>query len=201
MGDESERIEKLVIKLQNPKANERYEACEWLRAAPAISSDAIDALRGALSDPNEDVADAAKRALAIHLTPSPSPEREELKIIPMTGMPISHNTPSREVRSQNFIAAPQMPSGSPNTPEYIFNLEKRIMILESELHRNSKEISELYSLFDTALNRIPESNLISNDYLKRSFAVWGHYFVAQLIISIPFICLYLLFIGLMINNQ
>jgi hypothetical protein len=42
---------------------------------------------------------------------------------------------------------------------------------------------------------LPKSWLFSDSFLKRAFAVWGHYFVANLIISVPFIILMLVFMG------
>ena len=58
-------------------------------------------------------------------------------------------------------------------------LEERIQILE----KNSA-FSE----------NLPKTSLLSNSFLKRSFAVLGHYFVSSLIIIIP---LYILMILLM----
>ncbi|MFW5888121.1 MAG: hypothetical protein ACOCVY_00190 [Patescibacteria group bacterium] len=37
---------------------------------------------------------------------------------------------------------------------------------------------------ETNKNQLPDSWLYSQSFLKRAFAVWGHYFVAQLLISI-----------------
>lgn len=31
--------------------------------------------------------------------------------------------------------------------------------------------------------RVPDTGIISNNFLKRAFVVWGHYFVANLIIG------------------
>jgi len=33
--------------------------------------------------------------------------------------------------------------------------------------------------------RLPDSNIINRKFLSRAFAVWGHYFVTQLIIVVP----------------
>ena len=40
---------------------------------------------------------------------------------------------------------------------------------------------------------LPNTALISPSFLSRAFAVWGHYFVAQLLIAIPIYVLILLF--------
>jgi len=49
-----------------------------------------------------------------------------------------------------------------NDPEYVAYLEQRILALEA---------------------RLPQTKLVSPSFLSRAFAVWGHYFVAQLIIG------------------
>ena len=62
-------------------------------------------------------------------------------------------------------------------------LQQKVQTLEAKL-------AELESAGDTAL---PKTALLSPNYLARAFAVWGHYFVANLIIglaiSIPLLCL------------
>lgn len=59
-------IQKWINQLQSENPNKRYEACEELRVAPSIPEEAISALRKATKDPNQDVSDAAHRAIAIH---------------------------------------------------------------------------------------------------------------------------------------
>jgi streptogramin lyase len=71
MADES----RLLKKLRSGRAPARYDACEELRVARGVSADAIAALEGTLGDADPLVADAAKRALAIHVPPrSPTAE-------------------------------------------------------------------------------------------------------------------------------
>lgn len=55
------------MQLQSENPNKRFEACEELRVAPSITDEALDALRELRNDPNDDVADAAQRALAMHI--------------------------------------------------------------------------------------------------------------------------------------
>jgi len=76
--NEKEYIEDLLKMLQSPKADKRYEACERLRGVPEITPEAIKALQEAVNDPNKEVVDAARRALAVQLTPEP----------PSTGSPM-----------------------------------------------------------------------------------------------------------------
>ena len=90
-------------------------------------------------------------------------------------------------------------NGSPNTPEYIFALEKRIMYLEVELKRLSIENNEIKKLsrdIEEVEELIPNSNLMSENFFTRAFAVWGHYFVAQLFLGIILFGLYLILIAL-----
>lgn len=39
---------------------------------------------------------------------------------------------------------------------------------------------------------LPQTNLLSHSFISRAFTVWGHYFVAQLIISAGVLVIYLL---------
>ncbi len=57
-----------------------------------------------------------------------------------------------------YPASPQR-----NDPQYIAYLEQRIVALEA---------------------RLPETKVIAQGFLARAFAIWGHYFVAQLLISL-----------------
>ncbi|MGB3543648.1 hypothetical protein [Rubrivirga sp.] len=43
------------------------------------------------------------------------------------------------------------------------------------------------------LNGVPDSMLFSDSFLRRAFAVLGHYFVASLIVALPFYLL--IFLG------
>jgi len=43
--------------------------------------------------------------------------------------------------------------------------------------------------------RMPRTNVISETFLKRAFAVWGHSFVASLIIAVPFYVLMFLILS------
>jgi hypothetical protein len=58
---------------------------------------------------------------------------------------------------------PQPVPAQRNDPQYVAYLEQRIAALEA---------------------RLPQTKLVSPSFMSRAFAVWGHYFVAQLIISI-----------------
>jgi hypothetical protein len=59
-------------------------------------------------------------------------------------------------------AYPQQSAAQRNDPQYISYLEQRIAALEA---------------------RLPNTKLVAPGFMSRAFAVWGHYFVAQFIIS------------------
>ena len=60
-------INQLLRQLKSKNSDDRYDACEQLRIwKESLPQEAIDALGIAATDSNTDVADAAKRALALH---------------------------------------------------------------------------------------------------------------------------------------
>ena len=59
-------IQKWINQLKDDNPNKRYEACVELGIAPSITDEALDALREVTNDPNDDVADAAQRALNLN---------------------------------------------------------------------------------------------------------------------------------------
>ena len=79
------------------------------------------------------------------------------------------------------------------TPE-MFSLYSAIMNLSEQAKEQQKHIVELEQKFmELQQNHvIPESNLFHESYLKRAFAIFGHWIVAYLIIAIPLMILALL---------
>lgn len=61
-------------------------------------------------------------------------------------------------------------------------LQSRVEKLERQLQINSIDIEGISK-------RVPDSNIISPNFLKRAFTVWGHYVVAGFIIAIPMFCI------------
>jgi hypothetical protein len=61
-----DHIYRQLERLQSPKKNTRYDACEELRVASRLPPEAIAALQLVSNDPYTDVADAANRALLAH---------------------------------------------------------------------------------------------------------------------------------------
>jgi hypothetical protein len=66
MTKENARRGSLLKMLESNNPNKRYDACEQLRVTASIPEDALVALSRATQDSNPDVADAAKRAVALH---------------------------------------------------------------------------------------------------------------------------------------
>jgi hypothetical protein len=58
-----ENLDFILRQLEDSNATIRFNACEQLRQMPALSADAIFALKRALNDPNAHVTQAAQRAL------------------------------------------------------------------------------------------------------------------------------------------
>jgi hypothetical protein len=78
---------------------------------------------------------------------------------------------------------------------YLTNQEKRIRDLEranaeliSEIKKRFIQKDELSAIISEST---PRTGLFSDSFLKRSFTVWGHCFIAQLLISIPIFIVYL----------
>jgi hypothetical protein len=171
-------FKRLLQMLDSPSASKRYEACEELRVAASIPDEAVAALARALQDPDPNVADAARRALALHSPPAPPKAAD--------APPPPH---------MQWAQQP-MPSLPANSPEYVFALEKRVMTLEAEVRRLSASVTEASALSSNAIAKLPNTAIVSPSFLSRAFAVWGHYFVAQLLIAIPIYCIFFLLIGM-----
>ncbi len=72
--------------------------------------------------------------------------------------------------------------------DYLLRQEQRIQNLEQA---NAELIGEIKKRFihkdelsAIISDSVPKTGLFSRSFLKRAFSVWGHYFVAQLIIAI-----------------
>ena len=88
--------------------------------------------------------------------------------------------------------------------EYLGNLEERVKTLETE-NTNLRAIQpKTESVNENAIGKavarmLPQSNLFHPSFWKRSFTVWGHFFVANLIIGtvvgIAYLCLVMVLFG------
>jgi hypothetical protein len=80
---------------------------------------------------------------------------------------------------------------------YLASLESRIQALESQNSALQKYIGDLGG---DAQKMLPKTSLLSPNFLQRAFTVWGHYFVAQLIIGVPLFCIYMIITYLAIKQ-
>ena len=88
--------------------------------------------------------------------------------------------------------------------EYLGALEERVKTLESE-NADFRAIQPRHDNMDgnaiaRAVSRVlPQTDLLSPGFLRRAFAVWGHFFVANLIIGIvvgiAYACLMMVLFG------
>lgn len=92
--------------------------------------------------------------------------------------------------------------------DYLGVLEARIKTLENE-NRQLQAVTSPQAVDGNMISRyvgraLPQTNLLSPGFLKRSFAVWGHFFVAHLIISIilgtAYACLMMLMFGSLLGT-
>jgi t-SNARE complex subunit (syntaxin) len=67
---------------------------------------------------------------------------------------------------------------------YLDNMEKRVKTLEEQ---NDYLRSVIPEGEENATRALPDTNLLNHNFFKRAFTVWGHYFLAQLIISLVII--------------
>lgn len=71
---------------------------------------------------------------------------------------------------------------------YLGKLENRITMLENENRELREQVEgmagENQSLVTFIRETIPKTSLFSKSFMARAFTVWGHYFVAQLLISV-----------------
>jgi hypothetical protein len=82
--------------------------------------------------------------------------------------------------------------------EYLGELEGKVQALEGE---NKKLRDYLANLGADAQKLLPKTNLFSPSFIQRAFAVWGHYFVAQLMITVPLLCIYFIVIFAFLQNN
>jgi hypothetical protein len=74
---------------------------------------------------------------------------------------------------------------------YLDAMENRVKALESQ---NESLKNYVTAMGGNAAKMLPKTGLISPSFIQRAFTVWGHYFVAQLIISVPIVCIYFILI-------
>ena len=88
---------------------------------------------------------------------------------------------------------------------YLSTIEKRMAALEAENQGLRSKLADLdqrqaKTTFKTESDRLPQTSMLSDSFLIRAFAVWGHHCVAQAIIAIPVVICYLVLIFAFIDS-
>ena len=186
-------VEDLIADLRESRPQIRRHAVTSLAKAGSKHPRVANALRGLRQgDPDQTVRDASTAALQ-HLNLSLEQEQPPYPAGPVE----SHHAPESALGTSQSTLPPHlpMPATAPNAPEYVFALEKRVMVLEIELNNLRQAYSGTVGRTERAIARLPNSGLLSPSYLTRAFAVWGHYLVAQLLLAIPIYLLIALLVG------
>ncbi len=72
-------------------------------------------------------------------------------------------------------------------------LTKELEKSKLEIETLQRRVRQLEDRVNYAANsRLPNTQLLSDKFLTRAFAVLGHYIVASLVLAIPFYCLFFL---------
>ncbi len=173
-------------RLKRGNKNERYDACEELRVAPFIPTEAIEALKEALHDPEPDVVDAAKSALAVHfseknngqeflplLTNTPAPhlssEKDYLKVIEANAKALAKSASEAEYWHKKAIEEIEEKQKK-RQAEIDEELHHSIAAAEEEYQGSIGKIRENLATIEGQYNNIAELNWDSpkwNEYLAQ----------------------------------
>ena len=85
---------------------------------------------------------------------------------------------------------------------YLSEMEQRLATLEAEntaLRNALGQVRQQSPRFRTE-SSLPKTGLVSDSFWVRAFTVWGHYFVAQLVISVPVFICYMIFMFSVFGN-
>jgi len=82
----------------------------------------------------------------------------------------------------------QQESYQQSISSHSLDVERRLSYVEARLDMiNTGESKQI---------KLPKTNILSDSFLSRAFAIWGHYFVAQLVIGVCIAILYALLISI-----
>jgi hypothetical protein len=71
----------------------------------------------------------------------------------------------------------------------IAELESTLGKMQETIDRQDRELKSLRGLIPI----LPDTKLLSGKFTDRAFTIWGHYFVANLVIAVPLVCLWIAF--------
>lgn len=110
---------------------------------------------------------------------------------------MSEQSIEKNKNPKNFKSAAEL-------AEYLSLLEQRLEKLEVENRKLKKRaLSETKTLnkdLDFIYDILPTTNLLSKNFLGRAFAVWGHFFVANLLIGIVVGIVYFLLLATLLSS-
>jgi uncharacterized membrane protein len=87
--------------------------------------------------------------------------------------------------------------------DYLSILEDRIAVLEQKDRTNKGAINEVNHNLQTNNQPadLPTTGLLSRNFFTRAFTVWGHYFVASLIIGLVVAFIYMTIFVFILGNM
>jgi len=95
------------------------------------------------------------------------------------------------------MTPPAAQTSQPMPTEIAVALQRQVSDLSAEVQRLHEDLRRQTVTVSSMEARLPNSSILSQKFLTRAFAIWGHTFVAGLIIGIVFYCgLFILGIGL-----
>ena len=90
---------------------------------------------------------------------------------------------------------------------YLGELEGRVKYLEEENRAlraapasTGLSKADEHTIAKYVATFLPLTNIVHPSFLKRAFAVWGHFFVANFIISLPFTLLYFCLLAMVFSQ-
>ncbi len=88
---------------------------------------------------------------------------------------------------------------------YLSAMETRLATLESQnaaLRNALGQVKHKAEAQTFKTERIlPDTGIVSDSFFIRAFTIWGHYFVAQLIIGVPIFICYMIFLFSVMSNM
>ncbi len=106
----------------------------------------------------------------------------------------------------NFKSLGELENYLPAQDERITALETLNRQLRDKMEKSPINHEQIIDEIDDAIDdALPNSSIFSHNFLTRAFAIWGHYFVAQLMIGLIVLAVYLVIFvvilgGIAINN-
>lgn len=89
--------------------------------------------------------------------------------------------------------------------DYLARMETRLATIEAEntaLRNALGQVKQQAAAKTFKTERgLPNTGIISDSFFTRAFTIWGHHFVAQLIITVPLFICYLIFVFALVASE